>query len=280
MSVIMSIFLGLVQGITEFLPISSSGHLSVLQNLLGLAYEKENHLFFEALLRMAALVSICVVYRFELKTMISDTLDFLRHRADTRPGEPVVLRPSVRTVLFVAVGTVPMILALIFSGSVSRLFGNTAFIGFSLLMTGAILYVSDRYVKKGVKSEKTMTMKDAVIIGLAQAAAIVPGLSRSGVTIAVGLSRGLNRNFSVRFSLLLSIPVVVVSMLWTLVSMIRTGVDTSLIPAYLAGFVVAAVVGFFSIQFLRRVTARGSFGKFSYYCWAAGLLTIILSIAL
>ena len=249
MSIIMSIFLGIVQGVTEFLPISSSGHLSIFQNLFRMNYSEENHLFFSVLLHLGTLVSIILVYKAELKLMITESIDYLKHRDEL--DEP--LRPQVRTLLFVLLGTTPLILVLILGRFVERLFYNTGFVGFALLVTGGILYVSDRYIKSGNKREKTMTMTDALIIGFSQAAAVVPGLSRSGTTIAVGLSRGLNRTFAVRFSLLLSIPAVLGSGLVTFFSAVRAGIDFSFLPAYLIGVVFAAVVGYYCVQLLRRI---------------------------
>ena len=280
MSVFVSLFLGLVQGITEFLPISSSGHLSILQNLFNLRYSQDDHLLFEALLHLGTLVSICVVYRSEIRTMISDGLDFLRMRNDSDVDEPVVLKPPGRALLLVLAGTVPLLLVLIFQGSVRRLFTNTAFIGFALIITGGVLFVSDRFIRKGNKTEKTMTIADAVIIGLAQAAAVVPGLSRSGTTISVGLARGLSGSFAVRFSLLLAIPAIFGATIVELYKAIRDGIDFSLFPIYLAGAVIAAAVGFFAIQLIRRLMARNSFGKFAYYCWGVGALTMVLSLVL
>lgn len=281
MSVLMSIFLGIVQGVTEFLPISSSGHLSIFQNLFNLDYSDNDHLFFHVLLHLGTLISLCVAYRAELKSMVVDTLDHLRRRAESEPDSDEPLKPSVRTVVFVLVGTIPLLPMLIFYRHISRLFYNTGFIGFALLVTGGLLFVSDRYIKTGTKRETTMTLRDAIVIGLVQAVAIIPGLSRSGSTIAVGLARGLNRNFAVRFSLLLSIPAVVGAMVWELFSVIVNGFDASLLPAYLVGFVFAAVVGFFCVQLLRRIVAKkGRFGNFAYYCWGVGVLTIILSLAL
>ena len=280
MSVLLSLFLGLVQGITEFLPISSSGHLSILQNLFNLNYSEENNLLFEVLLHLGTLISICVVYRLEIRAMISEGLEFLRMRGDSELDEPAVLKPHARELLFVIIGTIPMIIALIFSNSVSRLFFSTGFIGFALIITGGLLFVSDKYVPKGNKTEKTMSLADALIIGLSQAVATLPGLSRSGTTISVGLARGLNGGFAVRFSLLLSIPAVLGATIVSLFKAIRDGIDFSLFPKYLAGFVVAAIIGFFAIQFIRRLMKKGGFGKFAYYCWGVGALTLILSLVL
>ena len=280
MSLILALFLGLVQGVTEFLPISSSGHLSILQNLFNLEYNEDNHLLFEVLLHLGTLVSICVVYRSEIREMISDGLEFLRMRGDSDSDEPVVLKPPGRVLLFVIIGTLPMFVALVFSGFVARLFFVPAFVGFALLVTGGLLFVSDKFITKSNKTEKTMTITDALLIGLSQAVAILPGLSRSGTTITVGLARGLNGAFAVRFSLLLSIPAVLGATIISLYKAIRGEIDFSVFPLYLAGFVVAAVVGFFAIQLLRRLMTKRRFGKFAYYCWGAGTLTIILSLVL
>jgi len=280
MSVILSLFLGIVQGISEFLPISSSGHLSILTNLLSLNYSEDDNLLFVVLLHLGTLIAVFVVYWKEIKTMVSEGLEFLNRRSDPDPDEPTVLKPSARSLLFVIVGTIPMLIPMIFYNSISRLFSNTVFIGFALLITGGLLFVSDRYIKRGHKTEKTMTMGDAVIIGLSQAVAVVPGLSRSGTTIAVGLARGLSGTFALRFSLLLSIPAVLGSTIVTLYKAIRDGINFSLFPVYLVGFVVAAVVGFFAIRLIQRIVAKTGFGKFAYYCWGIGAIAIILSLVL
>lgn len=280
MPLLLSLFLGLVQGITEFLPISSSGHISILQNLLNVGYSENDHLLFEVLLHLGTLISICVVYRAELKTMVSDGIEFLRMRNDSDTDEPVTLKPPARALLFVLVGSLPLVLAVVFSGFISQLHSSTFFIGIALIITGGLLFVSDKYIQQGNKTEKTMTVADALIIGLAQAVATLPGLSRSGTTISVGLARGLSRNFALRFSLLLSIPAVLGAMLVSLFKAIRGGADFSLLPVYLAGFVVAAAVGFFAIQFIRRMMAKNGIGKFAYYCWGIGALTLVMALVL
>jgi len=279
-TVLMSIFLGIVQGVAEFLPISSSGHLSILQNLLNMDYYEESHLLFDVLLHLGTLVSICAVYRKELKEMLSDGMEYLRMRGDSEADEPLVLKPTARTLLFILIGTLPLFIALIFSGSIARLFFNTAFVGFALIVTGGLLYVSDKYIKRGKKTEKTIQLADAVVIGFAQAVATLPGLSRSGTTIAVGLARGLSGSFAVRFSLLLSIPAVLGATIISLYWVIRDGADFSLFLVYFAGFVVAAIVGFFAIQFLRRIMAKGGFTKIAFYCWIVGAATLLLSLIL
>ena len=276
MSVILALFLGLVQGIAEFLPISSSGHLSILQNLFNLNYYEESHLLFDVLLHLGTLVSICAVFRAEIREMITDGIEYLRLKSDSNADEPVSLKPPGRALLFIIVGTLPLLLVIFIP--VYRLFFNTYFIGFALLVTGGLLFVSSRLIKQGNKTDKTMTMTDALLIGLAQAVAVLPGLSRSGTTISVGLARGLTGSFAVRFSLLLSIPAVIGATIVSIYRAVSGGANFALLPTYLAGFVVAAGVGYFAIQFLRRLMAKGSFGNFAYYCWGVGIVTIIWSL--
>ena len=280
MSVFMSIFLGLVQGVTEFLPVSSSGHLSILQNLFKIRFVEEDHLLFDVLLHFGTMIAIIGVYWKEIKTMLSEGINFLRMRSDSDLDEPVVMKPPARALLFVIVGTLPMFLMLFFMKSVKRLFYHTGFIGFALAITGGLLFVSDKYIQRGNKTEKTMTLTDAIVIGLAQAVAIVPGLSRSGTTISVGLARGLSGSFAVRFSMLLSIPSVFGATLVTLFSAVRDGINFSLLPVYLIGFICATAIGFLAIQLMRRIMNRSGFGKIAYYCWGAGGLTMILSLIL
>jgi len=276
MPVILALFLGLVQGIAEFLPISSSGHLSILQNLFNMEYSEESHLLFDVLLHLGTLVSICAVYRAEILEMIRDALEYLRLKSDSNSDEPVVLKPPGRALLFVIIGTLPLFVFIFIPAS--RLFFNTYFIGFALIVTGCILFVASNFIKEGNKTDKTMTMTDAILIGLAQAVAVLPGLSRSGTTISVGLARGLSGTFAVRFSLLLSIPAVLGATIVAIYRAISGGADFFLLPTYLAGFVIAAGVGFFAIQFLRRMMVNRKFGNFAYYCWGVGVVTIIWSI--
>ncbi|MCL2221292.1 MAG: undecaprenyl-diphosphate phosphatase [Oscillospiraceae bacterium] len=275
MTVLIALLLGLVQGITEFLPVSSSGHLAVLQNFMNV---QEPDLIFEVLVHMGTLVSIFVVYRIEVRDMIRDGLEYIRFKSDSNADEPVSLKPPGRALLFVFIGTLPMFVAVFFVSSIERLFFNTFFIGFAFLITGGLLYVSSRFIKQGNKTDKTMTIADALIIGLAQAVALLPGLSRSGTTISVGLARGLNGAFAVRFSLLLSIPAVLGATIVTFYRAIIEGADFSMMHAYIAGFVVAAGVGYFAIQFIRRIIGKRSFGNIAYYCWGIGIVTIIWSL--
>ncbi len=278
MSILLSIFLGFIQGVAEFLPISSSGHLSVFQNLLKLEYSEAEHLFFDVLLHFGTLCAVVFYYRKDLKRMCTEAVGFISGRGvGTEEGGRMT--PGVRTIFFVIVGTLPLLLLLPFYDKVEELYYNTTFIGFAFLVTGGLLFISDK-LTAGKKSEKTFTIVDALIIGVGQMIAVIPGISRSGTTITVALARGLERDFAVKFSFLLSIPAVLGSFLLSLVKAFKAGIEWSSVPAYLIGMVVAAVVGYFAIKLMRFLVNKAGLGKFAYYCWAAGIVTLILSIVL
>ena len=277
MTLLMSILLGFVQGVAEFLPISSSGHLSIIQNLFKLQYAEEEHLLFDVLLHLGTLVSVCIVYRKELWAVIKDFIKLIKQFSlpeDERRGPT----PSGRLAVMIIIATLPLIVVLPFKSKVESLYYNTTFIGIALLVTGCVLFISDK-IRRGRKNEKNMTVKDAVVVGVCQAIACVPGLSRSGMTISGGMLSGFDREFAVRFSFLLSIPAILGANILQLFSALKS-VDTKLIPTYLAGVVTAGVVGYFAIRLVKSLSKKNKFGKFAYYCWAAGVITIILSIVL
>ena len=275
MSLLFAAILGLVQGLAEFLPISSSGHLSVLQNLFGM---EQVDTLFDVLLHFATLISICIVFRQDIADMIKEVIGFFRDISHPKPdqGDP---KPARRLVLMIIIATLPLAIVLPFNDYINKLNNNTYFIGIAFLITGAILYLSDR-MQNGRKTEKNMTVGDAIKIGVVQAIATLPGISRSGSTITAGMSTGLNRTFAVKFSFLMSLPAVLGATIIELVHALEGDVDATRLPAYLLGMAIAGVTGFFAIKLVRMLSQKGKFGKFCYYCFAAGILTIVLTIIL
>ncbi len=278
MSIWNAILLGIVQGVAEFLPISSSGHLSVLQNLFHLQSAENGHMFFDVLLHLATLVSVCIAYRKEVRDIVLEIVSWFKKDLpqSRRPADP---RATRRLILMLVLSTLPLFVAVFFNDLIEPLYYSTIFIGIALILTGCMLYVSDKMIP-GRKTEKSMRVRDALLVGVCQAVAVIPGLSRSGTTITAGLSVGMNREYAVRYSFLLSIPAILGANLIALVKAFKTGIDASLIPAYLLGMVVAGVVGYYSITLLRRIARKGRFGGFAYYCWAVGLLAILLTVIL
>ncbi len=274
MGYLSSIFLGFVQGVAEFLPISSSGHLSLMQHLMELKSVAEADILFDVLLHLGTLIAVCVVYWKDIVDMAKDFWAVLRglfskNRAPM--GKPT---PNSRMVLLLIVATLPLVLVVPIKDLVTSLYSSTLFIGCALLVTGFILFYSDR-MQKGKKTARTASVTDALLVGLGQAVAIVPGLSRSGTTISVGMMRGFDRKFAVRFSFLLSIPAILGANILEIGEAVSAGVDPKLIPVYLVGMLVAAVSGYFAIRLVNLLAQKGQFGKFAYYCWAVGLITIV-----
>lgn len=273
LSYFMAIFLGLVQGIAEFLPISSSGHLSLLQHFFGVQNVENDHLFFSVLLHLGTLISVCIVYRKDVVDMIREfclgvgALFSPKLREKNPP-------PARRLVLMVILGTLPLLVILPIKGVVEALYTNTVFIGFALIVTGFVLYLSDQ-LATGRKTIRNMTVKDALLIGCGQAVAVVPGLSRSGATIASGMTCGLERNFAVRFSFLLSLPAILGANILSLSDAVKAGIDVSMLPKYIIGTVVAAVAGYFAIRLVKELAQKGKFGGFAWYCWGVGILAIV-----
>ena len=275
MSLLNAMILGLIQGIAEFLPISSSGHLSILNNLFHMTTTENGHMFFDVLLHLGTLFSVCVVYWQDIVQMFYEVLGFLH--AGPLAGERRAHYPAARLFLMIVLGTLPLFLILPINDMMEGLYYKSVFIGVMLVLTGCILYISDK-MQQGKKTEKNMSMLDAIIIGLCQAVATIPGLSRSGTTITAGLATGLRRDFAVKYSFLLSLPAVLGANILAFAKAIRTGVDWSCLPAYLVGTVVAILSGIASISLLKHIASKGKFGGFAYYCWVVGVLSIILTI--
>lgn len=273
MSFLEAIILGLVQGIAEFLPISSSGHLALIENVFNIAAPE----FYDVLLHFGTLVAVFIYYWHDIVNMV---LEFFRGcRALVVPAyRGQETPPARRLVMLVIVGTLPLFLVLPINDQIEALGDSNLFIGCMLIVTGILLYLADR-MGRGRKTERSATVVDALLVGCAQAVATIPGISRSGATISAGLFRGYKRQFAVRYSFLLSLPAVLGANLLSLIDVIQTGVDVSQLPVYLVGVVVAGVAGYFSIRLLDRISQRGKFGGFAWYCWVIGAVAILCGIA-
>ena len=275
MSYLTAVLLGLVQGVAEFLPISSSGHLAIAEQLLNLQGASNVPEFFDVLLHLGTLVAVFIAYWDDIRDMIVEFFAGIGDLAHHSTPNPVP--PARRLILLIIVGTLPLFVMVPFRHFFSSLGDNMYFIGGALIFTGILLFVSDR-VQHGRKSEKTATLLDALFVGLGQAVALCPGISRSGMTITTGCFAGFERKFAVRFAFLLSIPAVIGANILSLKDAIDAGIDWASVPAYLVGVAVAAVSGYACIRLLRYIADKGRFGAFAYYCWAVGALTLALTI--
>ena len=276
MTVLNAIILGLVQGVAEFLPISSSGHLAILQDLFGMTTAEQGHLFFDVLLHLGTLVSIFVMYWGDITSMVREVFAVLRG-GRTADGKPAGNLPAARLFFMIVIATLPLVLVLPVNDYVEQLYYMPAFVGAMLILTGAMLYVSDR-IPRGKKTERSMRVTDALIIGLCQCVATIPGISRSGTTITAGIATGLDRGFAMKFAFLMSIPAVLGANLLSFINAFSEGLDPSLIPAYLLGMLAAMLSGIAAISLMKLIAKKSKFGWFAYYCWGAGVLTIIFSL--
>ncbi len=268
-----AVLLGLVQGIAEILPISGSGHLTLVNNLFKLGNVTQEHIFFVAILRMSTLISICIVYWPEIRAMFFETLSL----ANLGPyaGQEREHYTAARVLFMLLIATIPLFLILPVNERLQQLGDHNVFIGIMLLASGAILYTTDRMTPRN-KTAGSMTALDALLIGLCQCVAAIPGLSRSGTTITAGIATGLKRKFAVHFSLLLSLPSLLGASILAFGDALSQGIDWTCVPAYLIGTAVSLASGIGAIYLLRSVAERGRFGGFAYYCWVVGVLTIIL----
>lgn len=274
MSLLSAILLGLVQGVTEFLPISSSGHLAIAEQLLSFTGASNVPGFFDVLLHLGTLFAVFVAYWQDIKDMVVEFFCGVRDIA--RHSTPTPVPPARRMILLIILATLPLFVILPVKEKVEGLAGNLTFVALALIATGCLLYASDR-VPKGRKTAKNATLIDALAVGIGQAIATCPGISRSGTTITVGCFMGFERSFAVRFSFLMSIPAILGANILSLKDALEGGIIWADVPVYLVGVVVAAASGYACIRLLKMIAEKGRFGAFAYYCWAVGLVTLILN---
>lgn len=273
MTLFSSVLLGALQGVTEFLPVSSSGHLAIAEHLLNISGASEVPAFFDVLLHLGTLFAVFAAYWGDIRDMV---LEFFYGVGDiVHRTTPAHAPPARRMILLIITGTLPLFAVLPVKDRIEGLGDNMYFVAFALLATGCLLFASDR-VRRGRKTEKSATLLDALLVGVGQAAATCPGISRSGTTITAGCFVGFERKFAVRYSFLLSIPAILGANLLTLKDALEAGILWGEVPVYLAGVAVSAVVGYACIRLIKLVADKGKFGFFACYCWLAGIVTLAL----
>jgi len=247
--------LALIQGITEFLPVSSSGHLAIASRFMN---TPEGGLAFDIVLHLGTLMAVVVFYWKDIAGMIR--------------GIATRDRKSIRLAVALALGTVPVaVTGLLFGDLIEDLFGSILFVSAALGVTGTILFFSGRI---SPEEGSELTLKQGLIVGLAQSLAVLPGISRSGTTICAGLFAGLKREEAARFSFLLAVPAILGASVKELPS-----ADWSVSPGNLiTGFLVSAVVGFGALTLLVRFVKRGRLAGFAWYLWALALFGIVFAL--
>ena len=278
MNYLFSIAMGFLQGVAEFLPISSSGHLTLFQYFFSPEQNPEElDMLFTILLHFGTLISVCVYYWRDVVDMIREFFLGLADLFSRRGGHTGRPPEARRLVLMIIVATLPLFAVLLVKDAVDAAFSNVTFVSAALIATGFLLFFSDR-MARGRKNARSATMVDALLVGCAQAVGTLPGISRAGITISAGMLRGFDRTFAVRFSFLMSLPAVLGANILEVADAVQTGgVDTSRLPMYLVGMVVSGVVGYFAIRLVNLLANKGKFGAFAYYCWAVGIVSLVAS---
>lgn len=257
-------FLGLLQGITEPIPVSSSGHLVIAERLFGIRAEG---LGFEVLVNFASLLAILVIYRADLTRLIVHGWKFIT----TRKTE---YQADFQLILFLILATIPAaVFGLLLKDFIAEHLKGMVTIGITLLITSAALWVIRNL--RGSKSEKGLKAKDALIVGLAQTVALIPGISRSGATIVAAMGLGMKQETSLRFSFFLYIPVSLGSMVLEGPALLKSPEISTLGFPYLIAFICSLVASYFSLKWFMGVMARGHLKWFSIYCLFAGTCVLI-----
>jgi len=256
-----AIILGIVQGLTEFLPVSSSGHLVLLQKIFDITAPT---LFFDTMLHLGTLLAVFVV-------LWRDIWEILKR----------IIQPLTG---YLILATIPAVAAaLVFSDAIEHSFESGQFLGVSFLLTSAFLVAAEFLSKRGgvLKKSEDMNWLDALIIGIMQAVAIIPGISRSGATISGALSRKLDRDFAARFSFLMSIPAILGAVVMQAKDLVKGGaaeqapVETIGAAAVIAGTLSAALVGFFAVKLMLKIIREKSLYGFAVYTAVLGLFVLI-----
>lgn len=272
--IIRSIILGIVQGATEFLPISSSGHLVIVPWLLGWP---PSSLLFDTVLHWGTLLAILLVFWRDFVNIISASVRSIYRRS--------LADPNARLGWYILIGSIPAaVLGLLFKDFFEMLFGSLRAAGFFLIVTAGLLALSEALARRitAYTPLERMSLRQALIIGSAQALALAPGLSRSGSTIAVGLATGLRRDVAARFSFLLGTPAFLGAGLLQLTDAMAadSAQVAAELPVLLAGFAASAVVGFIAIRFLLAYLRNHTLRIFVIYCLILGVAIISLSVVL
>jgi len=278
MNLIQAIILGVVQGVTEFAPVSSSAHLVLVPWALGWP---NPGVAFDAILHWGTLTAVLVYFWRDWLRIIKGFVRSLTVRGpwSTRAGGRLADSNS-RLAWWIIIGTMPaMVLGFAFKDFFESLFNSPASVGALLLVTALILVLGEqagRRVRDRVRDLDRMNLVDTLLVGLAQAAAIAPGISRSGATISTGLARGLKRDDAARFSFLLGAPIILGAGLLPLLDLIQTGGLSQELPALLVGFLAAALAGYFCIKFLLSYLRHGNLYVFAAYCAVIGAAALLL----
>jgi undecaprenyl-diphosphatase len=250
-----AIFLGLIQGLTEFIPVSSSGHLVIIQHFLEI---EENQLLFNVVLHIGTLLPIFIIFWRDIKEMI------------------LFKKKKRKEIFYILIAIIPTgLIGVLFEDFFENLFSNSYLTALMLIVTGTILYLTEK-ISSGKKEINQLKSWQPLLVGIAQAGAIIPGISRSGTTIAASLFQGLNRKAAARFSFLISIPVIGGAGFLEFLDVIENENINLEFKFMVLGFLSASISGYFALKILLKILVEKKLNYFSYYCWTVALMFLLI----
>lgn len=286
MTIVQAIILGVIQGLTEFLPVSSSGHLAIMKNILRM--DLETGALYDVLLHVATLVAICIVMRKDIAKLILEFISIVRDvftnflifidritHKDDQYYIKIMSSAYRRFVVLIIVSSIPTaIIGFLLNDIIETVENELLVPGICLIATAVIILISD-FLADGTKKPKDATVYDAFAIGTAQGIATLPGLSRSGTTITACILCGFDRKFAVKYSFIMSMPAILGALILKLSKISSETVTGGDIAVYIVGMVIAAVVGYFALIFTTKLVQKKSFKYFAFYCFGIGVVSII-----
>ncbi|RAZ67845.1 undecaprenyl-diphosphate phosphatase [Planococcus maitriensis] len=260
------LLLGLFQGLTEPIPISSSGHLLIAQYFLDVEIEGSTSTF-ALLVNSASLLAVLIIYREDIKRLVINGLKFFKEKTPET-------RRDFMFVVYLVVATIPAgIIGVLFQDTIDDYLSTVVTVGVTLIVTGLALWLIRNM--RGQRKDGNMTMKDALIIGGAQAVALIPGISRSGATIVAAMARGINQETALRFSFLLFIPISLGGAVLSITDIVNDDNLSTMALPYIMAFVGSLVASYFSLKWFMNIMAKGQLKYFAIYCFVVGPLVVL-----
>jgi len=259
------VLLGMIQGFTEPIPVSSSGHLMIAQQLMGM---KQHGLSFEIMTNTASLIAIIFIYREMLARLVTNGFGYIK-------SKDKAYKSDFNFIMYIIIGSIPAgVIGVLFKDKIEEVFSSSIYtVGIALLVTGVALWLIRNL--RGVKRDGDLSVKDALLVGLAQAVALIPGISRSGSTVIASIAVGMKQDTALRFSFMLYIPVSVGGLILGVSDILSDPELQALWFPYLLAFITTLFVTYFSMKWFMGIMEKGNLRYFSYYCFIVGTLILI-----
>ncbi len=288
MTIIKAIFLGLIHGITEILPVGSQGHIIIFNKIFN---NSKIELCYDIMLHIAILVAIIIAFREDMVNMVMEFADMCKRifanslifiakkRGDTKHKYVKVIDSSYKKLLImVFISFVPTMLLVILGQGIAKLCNGAIWIvGICFIINGIMLFLMDRH-PESLDRIKDVPYSSGILVGMAQGVSVVPGISRTAATISMGVFLGFNKKLAVKYSFIMSVPAIIGQIIYKLIIAEGKGLTLSLLPGYIIGMIIAGVVGFFAIKIMLKLILRKKYLGFAIYCGVIGIVAILLSL--